>query len=73
MRPPPLKAAAGEPVIALSPAVPVRVWIVNGREGWQQRDGEANAYTPRAGHVRYWNDSGQTDEAWVWANGITRR
>lgn len=65
--------AIGEPVRPLEPPSPVRVWIVRPRVGWAQLDGVANAYTPLAGQVRFVDEHGREDQAWVWANAISRR
>ena len=51
----------------------VHVWVVRVRHGWVRLEGVATAYTPVAGHVRYTDEHGGEDVAWVWAVAIRRR
>jgi len=53
--------------------VAVHVWVVRVRHGWVRLEGVATAYTPVAGHVRYTDEHGGEDVAWVWAVAIRRR
>ncbi|MGC0272240.1 hypothetical protein ACO0LV_04490 [Pseudactinotalea sp. Z1739] len=52
--------------------MPVRAWVLHRRDGWQRIDGEAVAYTPRAGRVAYVDEHGRTGAVWVWASAIER-
>lgn len=66
-------SAIGQPVRPLDPPVPVLVWLPRPRHGWVRLEGEANAFTAGAGHVRYRDEHGREGAAWVWAGAIERR
>lgn len=66
-------AALGGPITRLPEPLPVQAWVLFPRTGYVRVDGEATAYTPRAGHIRFHDEDGRTGSVWVWANAITRR
>jgi hypothetical protein len=64
--------AVGQPIRRLDAPVPVTAWIRDARGVDRLVAGEATAYSPRAGHVKYFDEHGREGFAWVWASAITR-
>lgn len=65
-------AAHGGPVRRFEAPVRVRVWVLHPRHGWVQIEGNAVAYTAKAGDVEYIDKHGRTGSVWAWASGIER-
>jgi hypothetical protein len=66
-------SALGGPSRTLDPPVPVRAWVYTRARGWLRVVGDAVAWTPKAGMVRYVDEHGRSDAVWVWAGAIERR
>lgn len=62
----------GEPITRPERGLPVRTWL-HTSEGDVEADGVAIAWTPRAVHVRYFDQHGREGFVWVWASAVTRR
>jgi hypothetical protein len=63
--------AVGDPITRPERSVPVRVWV-HTADGDSQVEGEAAAWSPKAVHVRYFDQHGREGFVWVWASAVTR-
>lgn len=68
----PPKVTIGEAITRPDHPLRVRAWIVDGHGRDVEVDGEAVAWTRRAVHLHYFNETGREGFAWVWASAVTR-
>lgn len=68
----PARVSSGERVVRARTAVPVRAWIIDGRNRDIEISGRAVAWTSRAVLIQYVDDVGREGSLWWWASAVRR-